>query len=61
LYPEEGELQINKIYDQVQPLDLPKYFSPSYKINKKSLRGMGRLFPSIHNTHGFFVSKLKKK
>ena len=61
LYPEEGELQINKIYDQIQPLDLPKYFSPSYKINKKSLRGMGRLFPSIHNTHGFFVSKLKKK
>jgi 16S rRNA C967 or C1407 C5-methylase (RsmB/RsmF family) len=61
LYPEEGEYQINDIYDQVEPLDLPDYFSPSYKINGKSLKGTGRLFPSIHNTQGFFVSRLKKK
>ena len=61
LYPEEGEYQINEIFDQILPLDLPKYFSPSYKINDKALKGTGRLFPSIHNTQGFFVSRLKKK
>lgn len=61
LYPEEGEYQINEIYDQVSPLELPDYFSPSYKINDKVLKGTGRLFPSIHNTQGFFVSRLKKK
>ena len=61
LYPEEGEYQINEIYDQMIPLDIPDYFSPSYKINKKILKGTGRLFPSIHSTQGFFVSKLKKK
>jgi 16S rRNA (cytosine967-C5)-methyltransferase len=61
LYPEEGEYQISDIYDQVEPLDLPDYFSPSYKINMESLKGTGRLFPSIHNTEGFFVSRLKKK
>ena len=31
------------------------------KINNKVLKGTGRLFPSIHNTQGFFVSRLKKK
>ncbi len=61
LYPEEGEYQINEIYDQITPLDLPKYFSKSYKINNTILKGTGRLFPSIHNTQGFFVSRLKKK
>jgi len=61
LYPEEGEYQINEIYDQISPLDLPEYFSPSYKINNKVLKGTGRLFPSIHKTQGFFVSRLKKK
>ena len=61
LYPEEGEYQINEIFHKVTPLDLPDYFSPSYEINNKTLRGTGRLFPSIHNTQGFFVSRLKKK
>ena len=61
LYPEEGEYQINEIYDQITPLDLPQYFSKSYKINNTILKGTGRLFPSIHNTQGFFVSRLKKK
>jgi len=61
LYPEEGEYQINEIYDQISPLELPEFFSPSYKINNKVLKGTGRLFPSIHNTQGFFVSRLKKK
>lgn len=61
LYPEEGEYQINEIYDQITPLDLPQYFSESYKINNTILKGTGRLFPSIHNTQGFFVSSLKKK
>jgi 16S rRNA (cytosine967-C5)-methyltransferase len=61
LYPEEGEHQISKIYNQIVPLDIPKYFSPGYKINNKSLEGIGRLFPSIHKTQGFFVSRLKKK
>ncbi len=61
LYPEEGENQIKNILDYVDPLDLPHYFSPSYKIDGEPLKGTGRLFPSIHNTQGFFVSKLKKK
>jgi 16S rRNA (cytosine967-C5)-methyltransferase len=61
LYPEEGEYQINEIYDQITPLNLPKYFSKCYKINNIILKGTGRLFPSIHNTQGFFVSRLKKK
>lgn len=61
VYPEEGEFQINDIYSQVQPLVLPDYFSPSYKMDDKILKGTGRLIPSIHNTEGFFVSKLKKK
>lgn len=61
LYPEEGEYQINDIFDQVEPLDLPDYFSPSYKIKATNLKGTGRLFPSVHNTQGFFVSRLKKK
>jgi 16S rRNA C967 or C1407 C5-methylase (RsmB/RsmF family) len=61
LYPEEGEYQIKKILDLVEPLNLPDYFSPSYTINGNKLKGAGRLFPSIHNTQSFFVSKLKKK
>jgi 16S rRNA (cytosine967-C5)-methyltransferase len=61
LYPEEGEYQIEKVLEYLEPLDIPNYFSPSYKINGTPLEGTGRLFPSIHNTQGFFVSKLKKR
>ena len=61
LYPEEGELQIIKFMDQLEPLKLPEWFSKSYKINNKITRGTGRLFPSIHHTHGFFIGKFKKK
>jgi len=61
LYPEEGELQILKILDQCKPMGLPKWFSPSYKINNRHLPGTGRLFPAIHHTKGFFIAKFKKK
>ena len=61
LYPEEGELQIIKFKEDLEPLTVPKWFSPSYKINNVELKGTGRLFPVIHKTQGFFVGKFKKK
>jgi 16S rRNA (cytosine967-C5)-methyltransferase len=61
LYPEEGEYQILEYLDYLEPLDLPKWFSPSYKINNDIIPGTGRLFPSIHQTQGFFIGKFKKK
>jgi len=61
LYPEEGEYQILEVIDQLEPLDLPNWFSPSYKINNNSVPGTGRLFPSVHHTQGFFIGKFKKK
>ena len=61
LYPEEGELQVLNCLASMEPLELPKWFSPSYTINNLELKGTGRLFPSIHNTQGFFIAKFKKK
>lgn len=61
LYSEEGELQILEILDKVEAMKVPNWFSPSYQINGKTIPGTGRLFPSIHNTQGFFVGKFKKK
>jgi 16S rRNA (cytosine967-C5)-methyltransferase len=61
LYPEEGEYQILDIIDYLEPLNLPKWVSPSYKINNHTIPGTGRLFPSIHHTQGFFIGKFKKK
>jgi 16S rRNA C967 or C1407 C5-methylase (RsmB/RsmF family) len=61
LYPEEGEYIIRDFLNQLQPLSLPAWFSPSYKINGSDLPGVGRLFPSMHQTQGFFVSKFIKK
>ena len=46
---------------KVEPLRIPRWVSPSYEINGKIIPGTGRLFPSIHNTQGFFVGKFKKK
>jgi len=60
LYPEEGELQILDIVDKVEPMELPKWLSPSYEIEGKTLQGTGRLFPSVHKTQGFFIGKFKK-
>jgi hypothetical protein len=45
----------------LEPLQLPDWFSPSYKINGQTVSGTGRLFPSMHHTHGFFIGKFKKK
>ena len=61
LYPEEGEYQILDFMDRLEPLDIPKWFSPSYKIDNKTIQGTGRLFPSVHHTQGFFIGKFKKK
>ncbi len=61
LYPEEGEFQILNHLDKLQPLPLPSWFSPSYKIEDSILPGTGRLFPSTHQTQGFFIGKFKKK
>ncbi|MFX0057620.1 MAG: RsmB/NOP family class I SAM-dependent RNA methyltransferase [Candidatus Hodarchaeota archaeon] len=61
LYPEEGELQIMKYLDNLEPLEIPKWLSPCYQINNTLIEGTGRLFPSIHNTQGFFIAKFKKK
>ena len=61
LYPEEGEHQVLKIFDQLKPMELPKWFSPSYKIDNQYIPGTGRLFPATHQTKGFFIAKFKKK
>ena len=61
LYPEEGEYQILDFMDYLEPLELPKWFSQSYKINNNAIPGTGRLFPSLHHTQGFFIGKFKKK
>ena len=61
LYPEEGEYQILDFLDYLKPLALPEWFSPSYKIKNSILPGTGRLFPSIHQTQGFFIGKFQKK
>jgi 16S rRNA (cytosine967-C5)-methyltransferase len=61
LYPEEGEHLILEFIDYLEPLDLPKWVSPSYKIKDKTVPGTARLFPSIHQTQGFFIGKFKKK
>jgi len=60
LYPEEGELQILKFKDTLLPLSLPNWISACYQIDESPLDGMGRLFPAIHQTQGFFVTKLQK-
>ena len=61
LYPEEGELQILKFLDKLEPLQIPEWFSPSYLIDDYLIQGTGRLFPLIHHTQGFFIGKFKKK
>ena len=61
LYPEEGEQIITGFINQLHPQYLPTWFSPSYKINGSELPGTGRLFPSMHQTQGFFIGKFKKK
>jgi len=61
LYPEEGELQVLKVLNHFKPMELPKWFSPSYKINHQHIPGTGRLFPATHRTKGFFIAKFKKK
>ena len=61
LYPEEGEYQVLKILNHCKPMELPKWFSPSYKINHQHIPGTGRLFPATHQTKGFFIAKFKKK
>ncbi len=61
LYAEEGELQILKFLDKLEPINLPEWVSNGYKINDQYIEGTGRLYPSIHSTKGFFISKFKKK
>ncbi len=61
LYPEEGELQVLKVLNHFKPMELPKWFSPSYKIDHQHIPGTGRLFPATHRTKGFFIAKFKKK
>ncbi|MFW9936237.1 MAG: RsmB/NOP family class I SAM-dependent RNA methyltransferase, partial [Candidatus Thorarchaeota archaeon] len=61
LYSEEGELQIMKYLNDLEPLKIPEWLSPCYKINNLQIEGAGRLFPSIHKTQGFFIAKFKKK
>jgi 16S rRNA C967 or C1407 C5-methylase (RsmB/RsmF family) len=61
LYPEEGEYQVLKILNHLIPMELPTWFSPSYKIDNQDIPGTGRLFPATHHTKGFFIAKFKKK
>ena len=61
LYPEEGEVQVLKVINHFKPMGLPKWFSPSHKIDNQHIPGTGRLFPATHQTKGFFIAKFKKK
>ena len=61
VYPEEGETQIEKIKEDVNFLELPTWFSPGYRKIKDSSLGVGRLQPHLHNTAGFFITKLQRK
>ena len=61
LYQEEGELQVLKFLNQLKPMELPNWFTPSYKIDSQYIPGTGRLFPATHHTKGFFIAKFKKK
>lgn len=61
LYPEEGEQLIINFQDYLEPQNLPKWFSPSYPVEGAVLPGTSRLFPSTHQTQGFFIGKFKKK
>ena len=61
LYPEEGEQQVLKVLNHFKPMELPKWISPSYKIDNQHVPGTGRLFPATHHTKGFFLAKFKKK
>lgn len=61
LYAQEGEMQIQKFLDELDPIILPDIFSPSYKLKGRSIPGTGRLFPADNNSKGFFVGKFKKK
>lgn len=60
LYPQEGELQIIKYLDNLNPLPIPDWITPSYKINGQNIDGTGRLFPATHHTEGFFIGKFQK-
>ncbi|TFF87289.1 MAG: RsmB/NOP family class I SAM-dependent RNA methyltransferase [Promethearchaeota archaeon] len=65
-YPEEGELQISKFLSRLRPLPLPDWLSSCYNLkvlglDDSNFTGMGRLFPSVHQTQGFFIGKFKKK
>ncbi|MHA1278757.1 MAG: RsmB/NOP family class I SAM-dependent RNA methyltransferase [Candidatus Helarchaeota archaeon] len=60
LLPEEGELQILNSLEYLEPLDLPDWLRPSYPIKGTVYPGMGRLFPAIHKTQGFFIAKFRK-
>ena len=61
LYLEEGEMQVSRILDRVDPMEMPKWMSKSYEINGKTIPGTARLFPAIQGTQGFFIGKFKKK
>ncbi|NVM53985.1 MAG: RsmB/NOP family class I SAM-dependent RNA methyltransferase [Candidatus Helarchaeota archaeon] len=61
LYPEEGELQILKFLDKLEPLELPEWIAPSYNIKNSPIPGTGRFFPALHHTQGFFLAKFKKR
>ena len=61
LYPEEGELQVVKILNKCEPMEIPKWFSSSYEVDRRHIPGTGRLFPATHQTKGFFIAKFKKK
>jgi len=61
LYPEEGEMQIQKVKTLLEPMDLPNWLGKSYKIKNKHIHGTARLFPAQHGTQGFFIGKFKRK
>ena len=57
--PEEGEGQIDAFFNKVK-LETPKILGTKGYSNFKCATFVKRLFPHIHDTSGFFISKMLK-
>ncbi|WP_457917753.1 hypothetical protein [Candidatus Lokiarchaeum ossiferum] len=60
LYPEERELQMEKIQEKINFLKLPSWFSPTYKKMNRSSIKMSQLQPHIYNTAGFLLQNFRR-
>jgi len=62
ILPHEGESQIDTLLDkyEIELMDIPEIKSRGYSGFQCS-NGVRRLFPSMHNTDGFFIARMRIK